>query len=163
MPKESLLTSEQVLVLLTETPKRLAALTADLESAQLHASPIPDQWSLNDILAHLRACADVWGSCMRTMIAEDHPTIRAINPQAWIERTDYRDLQFRPSFDAFAVQRAELLAVLEPLPPEDWSRKATVTGAGAPLERTVLDYGNRFARHERAHVNHLEDFVTALR
>ena len=162
MPGNSL-TSEQVLIILTATPTRIAALTEGLAPARLHAGPAPDEWSLNDILAHLRACADVWGNCMRAIIAENHPTIRAINPQAWIERTNYRDLDFGPSLRAFTAQRAELLAVLESLPPEGWERTATVTGAGAPLRRTVLDYGNRFARHERAHVAHLVQIVPMLR
>jgi hypothetical protein len=163
VPKKSSLMSEQVLAILAATPERIAALTGRLTTTQLHADPSPNEWSFNDILAHLRACADVWGSAMQTMLAEDHPTIRAINPRAWIKRTGYRDLDFRHSLEAFAAQRAGLLAMLEPLSPENWSRTATVTGAGAPLERTVLEYGDRFGRHERAHVTHLEQFVTTLR
>src|SRR5487761_1341461 len=56
------LTTEQVLTLLAETPARIAALTADLAPAQLHTPPNHDEWSANDVLAHLRACADVWGN-----------------------------------------------------------------------------------------------------
>jgi hypothetical protein len=55
------------------------------------------------------------------------------------------------------------LPVLEPFSPAGWLRTATVTGAGAPLQRTVLDWGVRMARHERAHINHLEQFVRTLR
>jgi hypothetical protein len=29
--------------------------------AELLATPGPDEWSANDVLAHLRACSDVWG------------------------------------------------------------------------------------------------------
>jgi hypothetical protein len=54
VPNKSL-TIEQVLTLLAETPQRIAALTSDLEPAQLHTSPNPDEWSANDVLAHLRA------------------------------------------------------------------------------------------------------------
>jgi hypothetical protein len=53
---------------------------------------------------------------------------------------------------SFAMQRADLLAVLSPLPHEGWSRAATVTGAGKVLERTVLFYAQWLARHERQHV-----------
>ncbi len=104
------LTTEQVLTLLAATPPRLAALTADLTPAHLHTRPNPDGWSLNDLLAHLRACADVWGNCIMAMIAEDTPTLRAINPRTWIKQTDYGDLEFGPSLRSFARQRAELLA-----------------------------------------------------
>jgi DinB superfamily len=96
---------------------------------------------------------------MMTMIAEDRPTLRAINPLTWIKKTNYLELEFRPSLHSFATQRADLLAVLEPLPQEGWSRTATVTGAGAPLQRTVLFYGQWLAGHERQHVKQIERIV----
>ncbi|MEJ7654683.1 MAG: DinB family protein, partial [Chloroflexia bacterium] len=158
MPRTSL-TIEQVLTILTETPPRIAALTAGIAPAQLHAAPIHDEWSVNDVLAHLRACADVWGDCIVAIIAQDTPTLRAVNPRTWIKKTDYLEQEFQPSLHAFATQRADLLAVLEPLPPEGWSRAATVTGAGRVLERTVLSYAEWLARHERPHVKQVERIV----
>ena len=128
MPSGSL-TIEQVLSLLAETPPRLAALTAGLAPAQLRTAPDHDGWSANDVLAHLRACADVWGGCIAAILAGDRPTLRAVNPTTWIKRTDYRDQEYRPSLRAFTTQRADLLAVLEPLPQDAWSRAVTVTGA----------------------------------
>ena len=161
MPSSSL-TIEQVLTLLVGTPPRLEAITAGLTAAQLHTAPNEDEWSANDVLAHLRACADVWGGCIAAMIAEDMPTLRAVNPRTWIKQTDYRDQEFLPSLRAFAVQRAELLTVLEPLPPEGWSRAATVTGAGKALERTVLFYARWLAGHERPHVKQIARIVTMI-
>ena len=157
------LTVEQVLTLLAETPPRLAALTAGLSPAQLHTAPNHDAWSANDVLAHLRACADVWGGCMLTLIAEDTPTLRAVNPLTWIKKTDYLKLEFRPSLSSFTKQRADLLAVLEPLPREAWSRAATVTGAGKVLERTVLFYAQWMAGHERSHVKQVGRIVNEMR
>ena len=162
MPSKSL-TTEQVLTLLEETPQRIAALTAGLAPAQLHTPPNHDEWSANDVLAHLRACADVWGNCIVAIIAEDRPTLRAVNPLTWIKKTDYLELEFRPSLRSFTTQRADLLAVLEPLPREGWSRTATVTGAGKPLQRTVLFYGHWLARHERQHVKQVEHTVNTMR
>jgi hypothetical protein len=112
------LTLEQVLTVLAETPPRLAALTASLAPAQLQTRPGPTEWSLNDVLAHLRSCADVWGDYMRMILTQDRPTIRAVNPTTWIKHTDYPQLEFRRSLRAFETQRAELLTVLEPLAPK---------------------------------------------
>ncbi|MGH2516737.1 MAG: DinB family protein [Ktedonobacterales bacterium] len=162
MPSRSL-TIEQVLTLLAATPPRIAALTAGLAPAQLQTTPNHDEWSANDVLAHLRACADVWGACIVAMIAEDTPTLRAVNPRTWITKTDYLALAFRPSLRAFATQRTDLLAMLDPLPHEGWSRAATVTGAGKVLERTVLFYAQWLARHERQHVKQVEHIVNTLR
>jgi hypothetical protein len=38
-----------------------------------------------------------------------------------------------------------------------------VTGAGKPLERTVLFYAQWLARHERPHVKQIERIVNPLR
>jgi hypothetical protein len=162
MPGKSI-TTEQILALLAEAPPRIAALTAGLVPAQLRANPDHDEWSANDVLAHLRSCADVWGNCIAVIIAEDTPTIQAINPRIWIKKTDYLEQEFQSSLLAFATQRADLLAVLGPLAPEDWSRSATVTEAGTPLVRTVLSYAERLARHERTHVKQIERIVNTLR
>ena len=162
MPSRSL-TREQVLTLLAATPSRLAALTAGLAPSQLHAAPDHDEWSANDVLAHLRACADVWGNCIATIIAEDTPTLRGVNPRSWIKKTSYRELDFRPSLRSFAAQRTDLLAVLEPLPPEGWSRTATVTDmTGRAFERTVLFYAQWLARHERPHLKQIERIVNTI-
>jgi hypothetical protein len=161
MPSGSL-TIEQVLTLLAETPARISTLTAALPPDQLQTSPSPDEWSANAVLAHLRACADVWGGCIAVILAEDHPTLRAVNPRTWIEQTDYREQDFRLSLRAFAEQRADLLATLEPLPPEGWSRAATVTGAGKILERTVLSYAQWLAEHERPHVKQIARIVDTM-
>jgi hypothetical protein len=154
---------EQILTLLAAAPTRLTAMTSGLAPAQLRSSPTPDEWSANDVLAHLRACADVWGNSIATIIAEDNPTIRAVNPRTWIKRTDYLDLDFQPSLGAFVMQRAELLAILEPLPPEGWSRTATVTGAGRPLILAVLNYAQRLAIHERPHLKQIERIANSMR
>lgn len=157
MPSTSL-TIEQVLSQLAETAPRIAEHTAGLTPAQLRTSSGGDEWSANDVLAHLRACADVWGNCI-VEINEDAPMLRAVNPRTWIKKTDYLELEFRPSLRAFAAQRADLLAILEPLPPEGWSRAATVAGAGRVLERTVLFYAQWLARHERPHVKQIQRIV----
>lgn len=161
--KNASMTSGQALTLLAETPIRLGALTGGLEPALLRAAPAPGEWSANDVLAHLRACADVWGGAIAAILSEDHPTVRAVNPRAWVAQTDYPDLAFRPSLDAFAAQRAELLALLEPLPPAGWERSATVIGAGKPLERTVLFYARWLAGHERPHVKQIARIAEAMR
>src|SRR3954452_7094688 len=138
--------------MLAQTPPRIAALTDGVDAAQLRSPAGQGEWSANDVLAHLRSCADMWGNCIATILAEDRPTIRAVNPTTWIKQTDYPELDFLPSLPAFARQRAGLLAVLSPLPPEGWARAATVTGAGRVLERTVQFYAQWLARHEQAHI-----------
>lgn len=158
-----LFTIERVLALLAETPPRIAEITAGFAPAQLYKHPGPDEWSANDVLAHLRACADVWGNCIATIIAQDTPTLRAISPRTWIKKTNYLEQKFQPSLRAFTKQRTDLLAVLEPLDRQRWSRKATITGAGRVLEWTVLFYATRMAGHERTHLKQFKRIANTMR
>jgi len=64
---------------------------------------------------------------------------------------------------AFTAQRAQLLAVLQPVAPEAWSRMALVTGAGKPRERIVQTYAQWLANHEQSHIRQIERIVNTMR
>jgi len=157
------LTIDQVLIQLAEHPMTLDALTSELSRARLHRSASRGEWSMNDVLAHLRSCADMWGKYIAMIVAEDRPTIRVVNPTTWIKSTNYPALDFGPSLRAFTTQRAELLVLLRGLPRASWARSATVTGSGAPRQRTALDYARRLANHERSHLKHVARIATSTR
>jgi hypothetical protein len=57
----------------------------------------------------------------------------------------------------------DLLAVVEPLAHESWSRKAIVTGAGRVLEQTVLFYERWMVGHERTHLKQIQRIVSTIR
>ena len=149
------LSREEILLVLRENRDRIAAATAGVDGAFLREAPSEGEWSATKILAHLRACADVWGLCIAAILADDRPMIRAVGPRSYIRGTDYPDRDFEPSFRAFSGQRAELLAILEPLAPEAWARTAVVTRAGAVLERKLNWYALGLAAHERSHVKQI--------
>lgn len=155
---------ETILAILKETPSRLAALAAELSPAQLRTAPEPGEWSATEVLAHLRACSDVWGdNYIRTILTQDKPTIKAMNPNRWIRNTDYLQQEFQALLRPFTKQRKKLLAVLKQLQPQDWWRTATLTGAGKPLQQTLISHADGLARHERAHLKQIERTLSALR
>ena len=157
------LTVDEILAILSETPNRIAALTDGLTPAQLRAAPGPDAWSVNAVLAHLRACGDVLGGNTLRIVREDGPAWKGMNPRAWLKKTDYPTWEFKPAFEAFTRQRAELLEVLESLPPEAWHRTATVTGMiGETYERSARYYANWLAGHERTHWRQIGHIVAGL-
>jgi hypothetical protein len=158
-----LLTVDEIMAILPETPRRIAELTDGPATTRLHTRPAPEAWSVNDVLAHLRACHDVLGGNVLRILAEDRPTWKGLNPRAWIKQTDYPDWAFTPAFEAFTTQRADLLAVLDVLPPDGWERTATVTGMlGETYQRSARYYGDWLAGHERAHWKHIARIIAAL-
>jgi hypothetical protein len=154
---------EKVLKLLTKTPRRMASMTRGLEDSRLHIKPDKDSWSVNDILAHLRSCADVWGKSIMAMISEDNPTLRYVSPRTWIRKTDYPEHEFRISLQAFAKQRNDLLKSLKALEVEDWSRAATFTGTIKGREQTVFSYAQRIVEHEALHLDQIERVLNSIR
>ena len=156
-------TIEQIQSMLADAPARLAGLTEALTPAQLVTPPETGEWSARDVLAHLRACSDMWGKYILLILNEDRPVFKAVNPTTWIKHTNYRELEFQASLQAFSAQRAELLAVLKPLAPEAWTRSATAMTAGKPRQRSVYTYGQWLANHELSHVRQIERIAEALR
>jgi len=155
--------TEDFLTMLSAAPSRIEGLTEALTPAELVASPEKEEWSARDVLAHLRACSDMWGKYIVLILSGDLPTFKAVNPRTWIKQTNYRELPFKPSLRTYSAQRADLVAVLTTLMPEDWQRSATVTGAGKPRQRSVYTYAQWLANHERSHFKQIEKIVESVR
>jgi hypothetical protein len=146
---------EATLEALADTPKQIARIARDCSIRQLQRKPSPDAWSARDIVAHLRACAEVWGRSIDRMIAEEHPTIRYVSPRSWIKKTDYLEQGFGDSLRQFAEARSGLLDTLGALEANVWSRGATFTGTTLGRDATVLSYAKRIAEHEIGHLDQL--------
>ncbi len=147
---------EEALQSLSAMPDRLAALSHGLDAARLNRSSAAGEWSVNQILAHLRACADVWGKSILAMIAQEHPTLRYVSPRTHMKKSGYSEQEFHPSLRAFTEQRNELLRALNALDVAGWSRGATFTATTRGREQTVLSYAQRIAQHEDEHCAQLE-------
>jgi hypothetical protein len=147
---------QRLIKLLEETPRRISAASKGIKNARLQSRPDEEAWSANDILAHLRSCADVWGKSIMAMVTQDHPTILYISPRTWIRKTNYPELEFQLSLDVFVKQRNELLKSLKILEIKDWSRRATFTATTEGREHTVLSYVQRLAQHENEHCKQIE-------
>lgn len=150
-----------VLEMLERTPRRIASATRRLSDSELNWKPAADSWSVNEVLAHLRCCADVWGESIRKILKQDQPTFRYVSPRGWIKKTNYLELEFKASFLAFNAQREELLKTLRALPGEDWSRRASVKAATKIREETVLSYAQRLADHESDHCEQIDRVLRA--
>ena len=118
-----------VINLLKTTPRRIASASRGLCDKELNWKPAADSWSVNEVLAHLRACADVWSESIMKILKQDNPTFRYVSPRTWIRKTNYLNLDFKASFLAFRKQRKDLLKILQALPQEDWLRRANVKAA----------------------------------
>jgi hypothetical protein len=146
---------QKALALLAATPVHVAALTQSIDDMRLQTRHDRQSWSANDILAHLRSCADVWGDSIEAMLTENLPTLPDLHPRKWIKETNYLELSFRKSFQAFIEQRERLLITLKRLSYEDWSRAAMIGGR----KHTVFTQIRRMAKHEEEHCEQIESLL----
>ncbi|HKE26948.1 MAG TPA: DinB family protein [Bryobacteraceae bacterium] len=150
-----------VIEMLKTTPRRIASASRGFSDKELSWKPAADSWSANEVLAHLRACADVWGGSILKILKQDNPTFRYVSPRTWIRKTNYLDLDFKASCLAFRKQREDLLKVLQSVPQEDWLRRAKVKAAAKLREETVLSYAQRLGDHEARHCEQMDRVLHA--
>jgi hypothetical protein len=149
---------EEALFLLAETPRRIANSTKGVEAVYLQTNHDKRSWSVNEILAHLRSCADVWGDSIDEMLTGNLPTLPDLHPRKWIKETKYPELPFHESFQAFIKQRERLLITLKGLSFEDWSRAAMIGGR----KHTVFTQARRMAKHEKEHSEQIESLLASV-
>ena len=149
---------DKYLALLGETVGRIDSAVSHVDSAELTAVPPGDEWSVNHILAHLRACVDVWGDTIERMLAVDEPTLGYLSPRTYIRRTDYYSLDFEASFSTFKAEREMLLAKLQSLTFEEWQRGAEIKGR----RHTIFSQVRRMALHEAGHCEQIEGMIKAV-
>jgi uncharacterized damage-inducible protein DinB len=146
---------EKYLKWLEETPHAIAEATRGLAESRLYNKTDQNVWSIHEILAHLRSCADVWGSTIDTMLMEDRPTLPDLHPRTWSKETNYLELSFQESFQAFVSQRKKLLLTLKELSFDDWPRSAMIGGR----QHTVFTQVRRMAKHEKEHRGQIESLL----
>jgi hypothetical protein len=151
---------ETLIRALASTPAWLTKLSRGADDDALAIRPSANEWSATEIVAHLRANADTWGSIIQRMVEEDDPTIRYVSPRAVMRKPGYADRGFKEALELFVASRRKLVSNLKALPPEGWSRGAAFTGT-TKRHQTVLDYAQRIADHEAAHIGQFEALFSA--
>ena len=160
MPKR--VTQAQIieyLQILRESPHRIATVTAGIDESRLKKAP-PQEWSLLQIMAHLRASAEVWSTSIFTMLTVDNPQMDFIHPRKWDKKQGYGTLSFAENLMVFDLWRMTLLHTLEPLSFEAWGRTGRVIGKVNTF--TVFGETMRMALHESDHWEQIDKTVLLI-
>ncbi|MGE5595992.1 MAG: DinB family protein [Hyphomicrobiales bacterium] len=147
---------------LAETVRWFEGAARQLPAESLTTAPSPGEWSLNQLLWHIRAQSDVYGEHIARILGEESPSWRHVSPRARMKKARYDRLPFAESFAAFERQRAELLARFSALPPEAWQRVALVRLPGRESRLTLHERVWGMARHKEIHCRQADAAVAAL-
>lgn len=138
---------EVLLAMLTDTPSRIQGFAAGLSEYQLRVAPSSEQWSMLQVLAHLRACHDVWTTSVYTMLTTPEPKMVKIHPNLWWQKMQFDQLSFAHLIRTFSDRRLELILVLQSMSEQSWQR----TGFIEKRQCTIYNEIRRLALHEQHH------------
>jgi len=112
----------------------------------------PDKWSVRQIVAHLADSEAVSVGRLRSVIAEDNPSLIPYDQNAWAERTDYAKRKPSQALDTMRHLRGDNYALLKDLPEEMFSRTGMHARRG---KMTLLDLVRLFAEHAENHATQI--------
>ncbi len=146
---------ERYLRLLREAPVRIAAATDGIDAARLEQRSADEPWSVNDILAHVRAAADNRERFIDRMATGEHVALSYQSPRSELRKTNYVDLPFAENLAAFRSQRTSLVDRLAALPTGHWSRGALIRDR----PENIVSYVRYLTDHETAHCEQIETLL----
>jgi hypothetical protein len=151
---------ERVQALLAENLPHITQRTANLAEVRYTWKPNPQEWSLIELLAHLRSSADLNHFRIYAMLAVDNPILPTIHPRLeWQKIVPYPRLPYAKSLAAYTLQREELLIVLASLAEADWSRSGTWENRRYSIYLVARSMG----LHEQEHFEQMERLVEGSR
>ena len=131
-------------------PAVLAEILSDLPAGAWTESSHPDEWSLVEIISHLRDVErEVNLPRIQTFLRKDNPFISADDTDTWVAERGYAEQNGEAALRDFVAARMDTLAALKNLSDEDWQR----TGRHAVLGTITLQEQMVFmAERDRVHL-----------
>src|SRR5262245_38131945 len=108
---------------LKSLPNELEDLLAGLDEETLRWRPIPNKWSIKEIMCHLRDMERLaYLARYRRMLAEQNPSLPNVDQDRLAFESDYINQDAMNALDEFKWLRTETVQTLQTASPEDWSR-----------------------------------------
>lgn len=142
---------------------QLATLAANLrshlpaQSVDWTARPSPEEWSLVEIVCHLRDVErEVHQARFRALIAQDNAFMPGVSADEWAEERGYRQQDGPAALETFLAARAEMVQLLAPLPAEMWQRQGRHAFLGTTTMHELLFL---VARHDEIHWEQIKSLL----
>ncbi len=139
-----------MLAILRSTAAALDSFCRDVNLEKLKKRPQPGEWSLNEILCHLRDVeAEVNLLRVQKLLKSWNPFLPGEDTDRWADERDYYMQDGLQALHHFIKTRMELLGLLEGMEDKDWQRPARHAIFGPTrLDELV----NIIAAHDRLHI-----------
>lgn len=150
------ISSEDLIARYLAGPALVRDTIAGMDSAQLHARPIPDKMSTHEVVTHIvDSDSGLGGRIKRAITGEEATLTQGGHPE--ITSDPERDLE--AELESLETAREQMAEELRQLPPEVWNRVAL---RRADREVTVRQVFMLVTRHLENHVEAIEEKRAAL-
>jgi hypothetical protein len=130
----------------------VAELIAGVPEAGLHKRPLPNKWSVVEIIAHLAEDELVTSWRYRQMVENSGCALAGFDQDQWARLGDYQSWKSSDALQMFRLLREANLGMLGRLAADEWER------CGLHAERgriTVRDLARHMAGHDMNHVDQI--------
>ena len=145
-------TPESLIAVMLSTPAVISGLLEQESGLNVKRSPFPKEWSLTEIVCHLRDTElEVNYPRLRMLLELDEPFIPARMTAAWAEERDYNSQDFSQALRDFTMARIETTEFLSGLE-EEWGRKARHAIFGPTNLQELVKF---ITEHDRLHIRQI--------
>ncbi|MEZ4515778.1 MAG: DinB family protein [Chloroflexota bacterium] len=123
-------------------------------SLDWHTQPAPEEWSLGEVLCHLRDVErEVHQARIKAVLAEEQAFLAGVDADQWAEPRSYKTQDGPTALAEYLAARDETIRLLRTLSPEDWERQGQHTFFGPT---TLQELVNLVVQHDRVHEKQID-------
>ncbi len=153
-------TPEAMLAILRSTPAALDTICRGLNVSAWQLQPQSDEWSLTEVLCHLRDVeSEVNLARIHRVLEETNPFLAGEDTDPWAQARQYFRQNGRLALQDFLAARSELIRLLESISAEDWSRRARHAIFGPTSLSELVSF---VAGHDRLHVQQIHKLLHTI-
>jgi hypothetical protein len=117
---------DRLLSNLKSLPNELDDLLKDMDEETLRWRPIPNKWSIKEIMCHLRDMELLaYLARYRRMLSEDNPNLPNMDQDKIALESDYINQNASTALEEFKRLRQATIRMLDAAPVDAWSRNGT--------------------------------------
>ena len=149
---------ERMLWNLRSLPNELGDLLTELDEETLRWRPVPNKWSIKEIMCHLRDMeSDAYLARYRRILAEDNPVLPNVDQDQLAIDRDYRNQDAMAALAEFKRLRASTIEILEATPTDSWSRSGVhETDGPLTIEQLLI---RQIKGNDLNHLAQMKDIV----
>jgi uncharacterized damage-inducible protein DinB len=140
-------------------PALLRRSVQQVSNGQHRQHPIPDKWSIQEVVCHLADFETIYSDRMKRVLAEDNPELPAACPDAFATTLHYSQRNTYEELNVIAAVRSQTSRLLNSLNLECFQRTGVHSEDGPLTLETLLE---RIVEHIPHHLKFIDQKVAAL-